>query len=181
MVGRCVVAVVVCATAVVVGGVRGGRAEDQPAAATAETGTVSGKVIDKSTGDPIIEAGVEVVNKGKKVVTDIDGNYKIDLPPGTYELRIFAPLFQPVRIQGVAVKPKQVTKQNASLAAAQANVEVVEVVAQANRAAEVTQLADRKKAAVVKDTVSAETIAKSPDKDAASVVKRVPAVTIKEG
>ncbi len=35
--------------------------------------------------------------------------------------------------------------------------------------------------ALVKDTVSAETIAKSPDKDAASVVKRVPAVTIKEG
>src|SRR5437762_211415 len=89
MVGRRLV-VVVCAAAFVAGAMRGVRAEDQPAAETSESGTVSGKVIDKSTGDPIIEA-------------------------------------------------------------------------------------------VVKDTVSAETIAKSPDKDAASVVKRVPAVTIKEG
>ena len=117
MVGRRLV-VVVCAAAFVAGAMRGVRAEDQPAAETSESGTVSGKVIDKSTGDPIIEAGVEVVDKGKKVVTDIDGNYKIDLPPGTYQLRIFAPLFQPVRLQGVIVKPRQVTKQNASLSAA---------------------------------------------------------------
>src|SRR2546425_247727 len=144
MVGRRLV-VVVCAAAVLVGGTRRACAEDQPAAATAETGTVSGKVIDKSTGDPIIEAGVEVVDKGKKVVTDIDGNYKVDLPPGTYQLRIFAPLFQPVRLQGVVVKPRQVTKQNASLSAAAANVEVVQVVAQADRTAEATRLTDRKK------------------------------------
>jgi len=152
-----------------------------PAAPATETGTVSGTVVDKSTGDAVIEAGVEVVETGKKVTTDLDGRYKLDLPPGTYQLRFFAPLYQPVRLTGVVVKPKSVTKQNVTLAAAQANVEVVEVVARANRAAEVTQLADRKNAAVVKDTVSAEAIAKSPDKDAAAVVKRVPAVTIRDG
>jgi len=152
-----------------------------PAAPAAETGTVAGTVVDKSTGDPVIEAGVEVVDTNKKVSTDLDGRYKLDLPPGTYQLRFFAPLYQPVRVQGVVVKVRTVTKQNVTLAAAKANVEVVEVIARADRAAEATQLTDRKNAAVVKDTVSAETITKSPDKDAASVVKRIPAVTIREG
>src|SRR5262249_9218300 len=131
-----------------------------PAAPAAQTGTVSGVVLDKSTGDPVIEAGVEVVDSGKKVTTDLDGRYKLDLPPRTYQPRFFAPLYQPMRVQGVVVKPRTVTKQNVTLAAAQANVEVVEVVARADRAAEATQLTERKNAPVVEDTVSAETIAK---------------------
>src|SRR5262249_30714818 len=96
------------------------------------------------------------------------------------QLRISAPLYQPVRLQGLAVKANQVSKQNVSLAAAEANVQVVEVVAQANRAAEATQLVERKKSTVISETVSAEAIKKTPDKDAAAAVKRLPAVTIKD-
>src|SRR5262249_48642232 len=152
-----------------------------PAAAPpAEVGTVVGTVVDKSTGDPLIQAGVEVIGQGKRLETDMDGHFTVKLPPGTYELRISAPLYQPVRLQGVKVKTNQVTKQSVSLGAATANVEVVEVVAKANKAAEATQILERKKSAVVSETVSAEAIKKTPDKDVASIVKRVPAVTIKD-
>ncbi len=152
----------------------------QPAAPAPETGTLSGVVLDKTTGEPIIEAGVEIVDHGKTVKTDLDGKYSLKLPAGTYQVRFFAPLFQGVRIQNVVIKPNQVTKQDVSLAASKANVEVVEVIAQANKAAEATQLARRKKADVVSETVSAETIKKTPDADAAKVVQRVPAVTVKD-
>jgi hypothetical protein len=151
-----------------------------PAAPAGEPGTVSGVVLDKATGDPIIEATVEVVGGEKKVQTDLDGRFRFELPPGGYELRISAPLYQPVRLQGVHVKPHEVTKANTSLVTAKGNVQVVEVVAQANRASEATQLTERKKSAVVSETVGAETIAKEPAKDAAEVVKRTPAVTIKD-
>ena len=57
-------------------------------------------------------------------------------------------------------------------------MEVVEVVAQADKAAEATQLLERKNSAVVSDNVAAETIKKSPDSNAGEIVKRVPAVTI---
>ena len=145
-------------------------------------GTLSGKVLDKSTGDPIIEAGIEVVQTGKRVRTDLDGKYVIKLPPGTYELRVFAPLYQGSRLQKVVVRATQVTTADASLMPeGQANVEVVEVVAQADKAAEATQLIARKKAAVVSDNIAAETITKSPDRTAAEVIKRVPAVTIQNG
>ncbi len=154
-------------------------AADPPPGAGA-TGTVSGVVLDKTTVDPIIEAGVEIVGQGKIVKTDLDGRFRVELPPGTYQLRIFAPLYQPLRLQNVVVTAGNVTKADASLATAKGSVEVVEVVAQADRAAEATQLAERKKAAVVSDTLSAEVIKKTPDRDAAAVVKRVPAVTVKD-
>src|SRR5262249_47510457 len=145
-----------------------------------ELGTVTGTVLDKTTGDPLIQASVEVVGQAKRFETDMDGRFTLKLPPGTYELRISAPLYQPVRLQGVKVKANDVSKQNVSLAAATGNVEVVEVVAKANKAAEAAQLVERKKSAVVSETISAEVIKKSPDKDVAAIVKRVPAVTIKD-
>ena len=99
-----------------------------------------GTVLDKTTGDPLIQAGVEVVGQGKRIETDMDGHFTVKLPPGTYEFRISAELYQPVRLQGVKVKANEVSKQSVSLAAATANVEVVEVTAKANKAAEAVQL-----------------------------------------
>jgi len=147
-----------------------------------EVGTISGTVLDRGSGDPVIEAGVEVVGAGKTVRTDLDGRYTIKLPPGTYQLRVFAPLYQGTRLEKVVVQPGTVTKADTALApSGSAGVEVVEVIAQAKKATEATQLLKRQKSAVVSDNVSAETIAKTTAGDAAEVVERVPAVTVKDG
>ena len=123
----------------------------------AEVGTIAGSVLDKGSGEAIIEAGVEVVDQKVTTKTDLDGKYVLKLPPGQYQLRFSAAGYQSVRVPGVIVKTDSVTKQNVSLGSAgQAGVQVVEVVAQANRAAEATQLLQRKKDAVVSDTVSGE-------------------------
>ncbi len=169
----------VCSLVVLVSTPRGPVWAQSGAAAPSELGTISGRVLDRSTGDPIIEAGVEVVETKKRVRSDLDGKYKLTLPPGTYELRVFAPLYTGTRLQGVVVRANAVTTTNANLLGeGKASVEVVEVVAQANKAAEATQLLERKNSAVVSDNVAAETIKKSPDSNAGEVVKRVPAVTI---
>src|SRR5262252_7144182 len=180
MIARCALALVCLAAMTAVATVL--WAQEPTAAPTPppEQGTLVGTVLDKTTGDPLIQANVEVVGQAKRVETDMDGHFTVKLPPGTYELRISAPLYQPVRLQGVKVKANDVSKQSVSLAAATANVEVVEVTAKANKASEATQLVERKKSAVVSETVSAEAIKKTPDKDVASIVKRVPAVTIKD-
>src|SRR5262245_8995459 len=158
---------------------RGNAPAEEPTPSGAD-GTIKGVVLDKTSGDPVIEAGVEVVGTGVKAKTDLDGRYAVKVPPGEYEVRIFAPLYQATRLQKIAVRANEVTKADATLASAgQANVEVVEVIAQAKKATEATQLLKRQKAATVSDNVSAEAIAKSPDASAGEVVKRVPAVTVK--
>lgn len=155
-------------------------AQAPPAADAGSTGTISGVVIEKSSGQPIIEAGVEVIGTGKKAVTDLDGRYQIKVPAGTYEVRFFAPLYQGVRLQNVRVEPNAVKKLDTALAAAgKAGIDVVEVTAQADRAAEATQLLQRKEAAVVTDSISAEAIKKTPGSAASDIVKRAPAVTIR--
>ncbi len=145
-------------------------------------GTIAGTVIDAATAEPIIEAGVEIIGRPKKVRTDLDGNFSIKVPVGTYELRLFAPLYQGTRLRNVVVVAGKVARADASLKPeGEAGVETVEVVAEAAKAAEATQLLQRKQAPVVSDNISAQTIEKSPDSDAAEVVQRVPAVTIKDG
>lgn len=153
----------------------------EAAPAGGQTGTVSGTVIDRSSGDPIIEAGVEAVGTGRKTTTDLDGKYSLRLQPGKYEIRIFAPLYQGTRLQNVVVEIDRTAKVDAALGSAgKAGVEVVEVVAQANKAAEATQLVQRKTAPVVMDTIAAESIKKAPGSKATDVVQRTPSVTIKE-
>ena len=59
-----------------------------------KSGIISGVVLDKNTGETLIEAGVEVVETGKKVFTDLDGKFRLELPEGKYEIRVFYPLYQ---------------------------------------------------------------------------------------
>jgi hypothetical protein len=93
-----------------------------------ETGTISGIVIEKKSRAPIIEAGVEIVGQGKTVRTDLDGKFSVKLPPGTYELRIFAPTFQAVRLKDIKVAVGASAKADAALdPAGAAGVDVVEV------------------------------------------------------
>ena len=144
-------------------------------------GTIAGQVIDAATGDPIIEAGVEVLGVATQIRTDLDGRFSVKVPVGTYQVRFFAPLYQGARLEKVVVEPNKTATADVPLhPEGQKNVEVVEVVAQAAKAAEATQLIKRQKAPTVSDNISAETIKKSPDSNAAEVVKRVPAVTIKD-
>jgi len=168
--------------ALVWGSILGSARAQQPAPAAADQlGTIAGTVLDKTNGEAVIEAGVEVVGTGKKGVTDLDGKYRIRVPPGIYQVRIYAPLYQSVRLQNVVVKANEVATADASLATSgQAGVETVEVVAQANKQAEATQLLQRKAAPVVSDTISAETIKKNTGSDAADVVTRAPAVTVRD-
>lgn len=56
-------------------------------AATAQQGILQGVVTDRVTGESLIGAAV-VYSEGKGVITDINGQYTLELPYGTYELTV---------------------------------------------------------------------------------------------
>ena len=144
-------------------------------------GAVAGIVVDKSTGSPIAGAELELVGTEQKTRTTVDGRYSVRAAPGTYALRISAVGYMPARLTDVAVTAGGTTRVDASLEpAGTASVEVIEVVAKADTATEETQLLLRKKADVLSDTISAEVIKKTPGSAAADLVKRAPAVTVKD-
>lgn len=55
--------------------------------ALAQSGGITGTVTDAATGEPIIGAAVSASN-GKAVATDLDGNFKLPLDAGDYDIKI---------------------------------------------------------------------------------------------
>ena len=143
---------------------------------------IVGKVIDAQNGEGLIEATVKVVAGGKKsALTDVDGEYRLKLPPGTYDLRIFYALYEGRRVQGVEVKAGQVTTLDVSLEAKSTAIKEVVVEAKADKRNETALLQERKKAVVVQDSIGAQEIARTPDANAGDAVKRVVGVTLVDG
>ena len=51
---------------------------------------IQGQVTDAKSGEVLIEATVKVIKgASSQALTDVDGNYVLELPPGSYELRVY--------------------------------------------------------------------------------------------
>src|SRR5690606_38894826 len=81
------------------------RAQAQTPASSGPASAISGTVLDDETGEPVIDAGVEVVGQKKQARTDIDGQFRIPIAPGEYPVRFFGAGYQSARIEKVVVVP----------------------------------------------------------------------------
>ena len=145
-------------------------------------GAVVGVVVDGKTGESMIEAQVTVVGTKRKTLTDLEGNYRLDLPPGTYELRVWAELKAARRIRGVEIERGKVVRLDVKLDDdSKAALKEIVIVTAPDKATEAVQVVRRQKAATVSDAVSAEQISRSPDSNASEAVKRVVGATIQDG
>jgi TonB dependent receptor-like, beta-barrel/Carboxypeptidase regulatory-like domain/TonB-dependent Receptor Plug Domain len=159
------------------------RAEGEEIVLPPGRGAIVGTVLDASNARPVIGATVQIVgDEDLQARTDLDGQFTLFVPPGSYRVRVSAPLYGQVTLENVTVNEAKSTQADASLKPRlQSNVEVVEVTADVTESTEATQLLKRKMAPTVSDSLGAESISKTPDSDAAEIVTRVPAVTIKDG
>ena len=64
------------------------RVGDPGEAGKSKTAVISGRITDGKTGDPIIGAIVQVNNLQQGAVTNMQGNYRLSLAPGLYNLGI---------------------------------------------------------------------------------------------
>ena len=143
---------------------------------------IYGQVSDAQTKETLIEATVKVVAGAQtSALTDVDGNYRLALPPGKYDLRVFYDVYEGRRITGVVVEQGKATKLDVQLSADAGAVQEVVVEARADRRAEGALLQERKKAAVVSDAISSQEIARTPDSSASDAVKRVVSATVVDG
>lgn len=80
-------------------------------------GTISGKVTDTSTGDPVANATVAISggNVETSTFTDSQGAYSVFLPPGTYTETVSAFGYQTQTISNVQVTSGQDTTENEAL------------------------------------------------------------------
>jgi hypothetical protein len=156
--------------------------EDPARPPSAGKGVVWGVVTDAKTKEPVLDAQVSVVGTNKKAIADLDGRFRLELSPGNYELRVFYQGYKAQRLQNVRVTAGKVDKVDVVLPLDEATPEiVVEVEADPDRASAASQTLIRKNAPQVGDALSAQEIARTPDRNAADAARRVVGATVVDG
>lgn len=146
-------------------------------ASTASAGTIIGNVTDSITGEPLI--GVTIITKGKSygTVTDIDGNYKLTVPDGTYDIVAHYTGYKNITFTDTKIKGPDKTI-NFRLPPDNKMLGEVTVTARARFDTDLSQIREQKHSFLVQSGVSAQQISRTQDKDASEVIKRVPGISI---
>ncbi len=147
---------------------------------------IDGNVIDARTHEPIIEAFVSLGEGRRRVRTDLDGNFAIEIAPGEYTIRVFFHLYDAMRIERIVVRRGRVAHLGAIALQPQRGATVLHtqeapVTARVMTATAAGLVQARRQAATVSDGVSQEDIARLPDNTAGDIIRRVPGVSLVGG
>ncbi|HYQ03162.1 MAG TPA: TonB-dependent receptor [Polyangiaceae bacterium] len=143
-------------------------------------GVVWGAVTDTKFNEAVVEAQVQVQGTKQKAFADLEGRYRLELPPGTYQLRVSYELHRPSRVE-VVVKAGALVRVDFQLVPDEKSVEEVVIEEQADRSSAEGTTLERKRSAAVGDGVGRAEIARTPDRNAAEAAQRVVGATIIDG
>ncbi len=146
-----------------------------------QTGTLRGKVYDAESGETLIGATVFEPTTSIGTATDLDGNFELTLPAGVYTIEISYVSYQTKKIEGVEIKAGGVVTLNVPMAAEVTSLQEVVVTAKMEQNNESAILLQQKNASIVLDGVSAETFAKTGDRDAGAALRRITGVSVEGG
>jgi TonB-dependent receptor len=121
---------------------------------------------------------IEAINAG--TVTDLDGNYSLKAPPGTYTVRISFVSFNTVELTDVIVEADKTSIANVAMEQASTGIEEVVITAVRRMNTEVSMIASIRASNMVISGVSSQQISRTQDRDASEVIKRVPGISIIE-
>ncbi len=142
-----------------------------------QAAVLKGRVVDAQNGEALIGATVRVVQADRSATTDLDGYFEINgLGQRNYTLTVSYISYQkatltvnPARLDSVLVIPLEMLETTLGTAT---------VTATAKRNTENAMVAVQRNSLVVQSGVSSQQIAKTQDKDASEVIRRVPGISI---
>lgn len=126
--------------------------------AQAQTGKVTGKILDGEFNDVLAFANVIVKDSQKGTTSDFDGVYSIELNPGTYTLVYSFIGYETKAITGVEVTANGVLEINVTLRPSSATLDEVVITTTARRNTEEAVLNIQRNSAVLLDGLSIESI-----------------------
>jgi TonB dependent receptor/Carboxypeptidase regulatory-like domain/TonB-dependent Receptor Plug Domain len=144
-------------------------------------GAVVGVVTDAVEHETTPEAQISAVGttgKKYKAIADFDGRFRLELPPGTYRLRIYVELHKPQVIKDVEVKAGGLERYDIDVLPDESSVETVEITTDADKASVEGLLLTRQRSSSVGDGVGRAEISRTPAGNAAQAAQRVVGATI---
>lgn len=147
----------------------------------AQTGTISGKLIDGEFNDVLPFANILIKGTTQGATSDFDGRYALDVAPGTYTL-VFSFLgYTPKEVAEVVVAAGKTLEINVSLQPASSQLEEVVLTTTVRKNTEASVLNLQKNSVTLMDGLSLEAIKTAGAGDIADAIKRVPGVSVQEG
>ena len=149
----------------------------------AQTGGISGKIIDASLAESMIGASVRLDDGVGGAVTDLDGFFTIrNVVPGAHKITINYTGYQPKTIGDIMVKAGETTTVDLALEEASLGTTISEVVivAKASRESMSALTILQKTSPTIGDGISAESIKRTPDRTTSDVIRRVSGASIQD-
>jgi outer membrane receptor protein involved in Fe transport len=155
-------------------------AEQAASTAQARKVRVTGVVKDETNNITLPGVAVEVVG-GETVFTDVDGRYVLDLPPGSYEIKVGMDGYDAKTIKVDVAAGSRAIDADIGLVMTRF-AETVEVRGQvfldAVTSSAEAQIAERKNAMVITDNLGSQEMKKNADTDAAAAMSRVTGLSV---
>jgi hypothetical protein len=148
----------------------------------AQNGIIRGTVFDDATGELLPGVTIYIEKIAHGTTTDLDGKFNLSVAPGTYSLKISFISYQTVNMENISVKSGEViVLKDVGLKETSIEIASVVVTAQAVRNTETSMMAIKSKSPNMLDGISAMSLRKTGDSDAASSIKRVTGVSVSSG
>lgn len=147
----------------------------------AQTGKITGKIMDGEFNDVLPYANVVVKGQSQGATTDFDGVYSLDVEAGTYTLLFTFVGYETKEITDVTVAADKTIELNVTLNPASAVLEEVVVTTSVRKNTEASVLNIQKKSITLMDGLSVEGIKKTGASSIASAIKTVPGVSVQGG
>ncbi|MFZ4520288.1 MAG: outer membrane beta-barrel protein [Bacteroidales bacterium] len=145
-------------------------------------GTLQGKIKDAKTKESIVGASVYFLGTTIGASTDIDGNYIIkNVKPGTYNIIVSFISYKVDTIKGIKVQKEKITTFDHEISETTTQLKEVSVTARKKTDTEISVISASKQSSLITVGVSSQMIARSQDKDASEVIRRLPGVSIMGG
>ncbi|OYT15081.1 MAG: hypothetical protein B7C24_14910 [Bacteroidetes bacterium 4572_77] len=148
----------------------------------ANTGTIKGIIKDKDNKEHLMGVSIAIYNKEKTemitgTITDMDGNYEIDLEPGDYHFEISYVSYKNEDLR-IAIKPEETIIKNIELMETSFDLESVEIIARVSRESENLLLLDQKEATSIEEKIGAKELSRKGSSNVAAGVKKIAGVSM---
>ena len=141
-----------------------------------DTGNISGKILDKASGEELAFANVQLDGTSFGASTNIDGEYIIhQIPAGEYQLTTS---YVGYKVQTISVTVVEGGTQEIDIELDYAAFEGVEVVVSAQALGQMGAINEQLNSNTIKNVVSADRINDVPDVNAAESVSRLPGLSL---
>lgn len=148
----------------------------------AQTGTITGNIVDAKTKEKLVGAIVEIDGMQFKTVTDNEGNFKIkNVPAGVYRLNGTYISYKTFTSEKIVVRGNDTTKINLLLEPENSKLDEVFIVAKANRESENVMLMQQKKSLVSIQNIGAKELSRKGISDAEGAISKVSGISKQEG